>query len=266
MAGVEQSKARQIYLTLRDQIVSGQLADGTALPGEQVLAFEHGVSRVTVRRALAELEREDLVSRRQGAGTFVRNKGGVKPIVVDISDVFATLAAMGRETNVRLLDFAYCEASEQIASALKLKTNERVQRSVRVRLIDGKPFSFLVTYVPRHIGATYSEADLASHPLLSLLERSGVKVERATQDVSATLATPEAAAALEVDVGSPLIALTRTVFAEGGAGIEHLSALYRPDRYMLRMEMERKTSAGVHYWSTRLPTPANEKRRSGKAA
>src|SRR5262249_23476651 len=154
-----------------------------ALPGEQALAAKHGVSRVTVRRALAELEREGLVSRHRGAGTFVRAGISAKPVAVDISDVFANLAAMGRQTAVRLLEFGYSEAPAPIAQALKLKPGERVQSSMRVRLIDGKPFSFLVTHVPERLGTSYTEAELASRPLLALLERTGVKIGRATQDV-----------------------------------------------------------------------------------
>ena len=93
--------------------------------------------------------------------------------------------------------------------------------------------------MPERIGVTYSEADLAARPLLSLLERSGVQIEHATQEVTAVLASPEVAAALDVDVGSALLGITRTVFAADGSGVEHLSALYRPDRYALRMEMVR---------------------------
>jgi GntR family transcriptional regulator len=137
---------------------------------------------------------------------------------------------------------------------------------VRVRLIDGQPFSYLVTHVPERLGITYTESELATRPLLALLERTGMKVERATQDVTATLASPEVATALDVEVGSPLIGLTRTVFAAGGEGVEHLSALYRPDRYTLRMEMQRKVSAGVRHWSTMLPATDVEARRAKKAS
>ena len=258
MAGVETSKARQLYLLLRDRIANGRLEQGGLLPGEQALAVKHGVSRVTVRRALAELEREGLVSRRRGAGTFVLGDFGSKPIVADMSDVLAHLAAMGRETGVRLIEFAYREPPLTVARALRLKVGERTQFSVRVRLIDGQPFSHLVTHVPERFGITYTEADLASRPLLALLERTGIKVERATQDVTATLASPDVAAALEVEVGSPLIGLTRTVFDRDGAGVEHLNALYRPDRYTLRMEMEREIRAGVRRWTAVLPSPANQ--------
>jgi GntR family transcriptional regulator len=87
----------------------------------------------------------------------------------------------------------------------------------------------------------------------------------ATQDVTATLASPKVAAALDVEVGSPLIGLARTVFDRNGTGVEHLSALYRPDRYTLRIEMERKVNAGVRRWAVVLPMPANEER-SAKTA
>lgn len=222
------------------------------MPGEQALAVEHRVSRVTVRRALAELEKGGLIARRRGAGTFVVGQGGAKPIIADFSDVLANLIAMGRETAVRLLAFGYHEPPPAICRALKLKANDRVQFSVRVRLIDGEPFSHLTTHVPEKIGVTYTEADLAAQPLLALLERSGVRIDRATQEVTATLASPEVAAALDVDVGSALIGMTRTVFAADGRGVEHLSALYRPDRYALRMEMVRTEKAGVRRWATVL--------------
>jgi GntR family transcriptional regulator len=257
MAGVEPSKTRQVYLVLRDRIAGGRLDDQGALPAEQALAAEYGVSRVTVRRALAELEQEGLISRRRGAGTFVLG-AGAKPIVADFSDVLANLVAMGRDTAVRLLAFDYREPPAAIASTLKLNAGEKTQFSVRVRLIDGQPFSHLTTHVPQRIGVTYTEADLAARPLLSLLERSGVQIERATQQVTAVLATPEVAAALEVEVGSALLGTTRTVFAADGSGVEHLSALYRPDRYALHMEMVRTEDAGVRRWATVLAPAAGE--------
>lgn len=239
MPGIEPTKARQVYLLLRDRIAGGALAEGAALPPEQMLAAEHAVSRITVRRALAELEREGLILRKQGAGTFATPGRGPKPMVADLADVLANIVAMGRDTSVRLLAFAYDEATPNIAAALNLRSGGRVQRAIRVRLLDGKPLSYLATHVPERIGLTYSEAELASRPLLSLLERSGIAVAQATQEVSATLASPEVALALDVEIGSALIALTRVVFDEAGNGIEHLHALYRPDRYALRMDLMR---------------------------
>lgn len=256
VAGVEVPKARRIYLALRDSIAGGGFDAGAPLPGEQALAATHHVSRITVRRALAELEREGLIDRRRGAGTFVNPRSVTKPVIADLADVLKTLVEMGKSTDVRLLAFGYLEPPPPIADALRLAPGERAQRSVRVRIIEGKPFSYLTTHVPERIGVTYSEPELASQPLLALLERSGVAVARATQEISAVLASPEVAGALDVAVGSPLIALTRVVYDGRDRGVEHLHALYRPDRYAFRMDLERAGRGGGRHWSAVTNGPA----------
>jgi GntR family transcriptional regulator len=242
-------KARQIYLVLRDRITSGAMPRGAKLPPEPQLAETHGVARITVRRALARLQAEGLVERRPSAGTRVVFERTAPPVTADIANVLAALKEMGRRTGVRLLSFAYREPPAPIGAALGLQARERTQYSVRVRVVDGAPFSFLTTHVPERIGVTYSEAELATQPLLDLLDRSGVKAERATQTIGAALATPEVAQALDVDVGAPLIELTRVVFDQDGRGVEHLHAFYRPDRYNFRMDLARTGREGGPEWS-----------------
>lgn len=249
MASVEPSKTRRLYLVLRDQIVSGALRAGERLPGEPALALRHGLSRVTIRRALDGLERDGLIERRPGAGTFVRETGAAQGVAADLSNMLTNLVAMGRGTGVRLLSFNYEPASDAVARALRLEPGASVQRSVRVRLIDGVPFSYLTTHVPKRIGVTYSEVDLAATPLLALLERSGVAVERASQTISAALASPIVAEALDVEVGSALISMTRTVFDPAGEGVEHLHALYRPDLHTFQMELRRTGRAEAREWA-----------------
>jgi GntR family transcriptional regulator len=252
-ASVEPLKARRLYLLLRERIANGELAPGSRLPGEPSLAAEQGVSRVTVRKALDTLAAEGLIDRRPGSGTFVREVRAVRPIVADLSNVLSHLVQMGRQTGVRLLSFSYGAPPELIAEALLLEPGERTQRSVRVRLIDGAPFSYLTTHVPERIGLTYSEADLAATPLLTLLERSGVVAERASQIIGATLAGPEVAEVLGLEMGSPLLSLTRIVSDASGRGVEHLHALYRPDRYSFHMDLVRTGAAGERQWRP-LPT------------
>lgn len=250
-------KARRIYLMLRERIASGDLSAGQRLPSEPVLAAEQGVSRVTLRRALDRLEEEGLVSRRVGAGTFITD-GMLSPVIAaDLADVFAHLKTMGRTTGLRLLAFAYGPPPDPVAHALGLRAGERTQRSVRVRSIDGEPFSYLTTHVPERIGLTYAEADLSSTPLLELLERSGIVADRANQTLSASLAGPEIADALHLEIGAPLLSLTRVVHDPAGAGVEHLHALYRPDRFAFHLDLTR--SGDLRRWD--LGTPSNPQRR-----
>ena len=249
-ATIESSKTQKLYLMLRHQIVTGEREAGERLPSEPELCSQLGVSRVTVRRALDQLQREALIVRRSGAGTFVASNTGRHPVMEDLKNALAHLEQMGRTTDVKLLSFSYVEPGSAIANALRLPENSRTQRSVRVRLMDGEPFSYLVTHVPEWIGQTYSEADLASTPLLSLLERSNVVVERATQTISATLASPDLAEALSVSVGAALLSLTRTVFNDRGDGIEHLQAYYRPDLYTLQLDLVRSGRAEGRHWTS----------------
>jgi len=250
-----EAKAKQVYLVLRDRILSGAIGFGAKLPTENELAEFHGVSRVTVRRALGELARERLIERRRSAGTRAIYRPAPAPITADISGVLANLADMGRRTAVKLLAFDYVPAEGSVAQALGVGHDQLLQRSVRVRSIDGMPFSYLTTYVPESISITFTRQELAIRPLLDLLERAGVKVERARQRISAGLATPDVAEALDLRSGSPLIELIRVVYDQAGRGVEHLHALYRPDRYAFEIDLVRSGAAKAKAWSpiARMP-------------
>ena len=258
---LQEAKARQVYLVLRDRIMSGAMVFDARLPNENDLARAHGVSRVTVRRALGELQREHLIDRRRSAGTRVVYRPQPARMTADISGVLANLADMGRSTKVQLLSFDYVRASGPAADALGAGNDESLQRSVRVRSVDGLPFSYLLAYVPERIGVTFNAKDLADRPLLELLERSGVKVERATQRISAGLAAPDVAGALGVKTGSPLIELVRTVYDRDGRGVEHLHALYRPDRYSFEFDLVRSGGTRKKSWSA-LPVAFCKSRKS----
>lgn len=250
------TKAQRVFLLLRDAITNGDFAAGSYLPGEPKLGEIYGVSRVTVRKALAELDRAGLIERRPGAGTVVKPRRVPSgELVADFANVLGALVEMGRNTGVRLLQFSFGLPPTDVQGALRLRDGQRTQRSIRVRLIDGEPFSYLLTHVPEAIGVTYSEGDLASTPLLALLERSGVTADHATQTVGAALATPTTADALGIAVGSPLLTLTRTVFDATGGGIEHLTAFYRPDRYRLQMTLARRGAEEDRHWAPTATVP-----------
>ena len=248
------SKARRVYLLLRDEILAGQHAPGDALPGELRLAELHGVSRVTIRRALDVLVSDGLVERRAGSGTVVRRPGSQPAqVVADFATLMPQLRRMADESTARLLSFSYGPPPPHVAEALHLAPGARVQRAVRLRLSGNQPFSHLTTHVPEHVAAGYSEADLATTPLFRLLERSGVTVDHARQTVSAVLATPDVAEALDLSVGAALIALTRVVYDTDGNGVEHLGALYRPDRFQLEMVLNRVGKADGRHWEPAMP-------------
>ena len=256
----EGGKARRVYLLLRDEITSGRFAAGAALPGEQRLAQMHGVSRVTVRRALETLAADGLIEKRTGAGSIVKGEVAQAAIAADMATLIPQIVQMGRDTTARLLSFSYGEPPAAGASALGLSPGHKVQTAVRVRFLDDRPFSHLTTHVPEDIARNYSEADLATTPLFRLLERSGVVVDGASQSVTASLASPDVAEALGVSVGSALLSLTRVVRDAKGRGVEYLSALYRPDMFRLEMQLARVGQGGARHWEpvTGASSPGDE--------
>ncbi|WP_447956291.1 GntR family transcriptional regulator [Vreelandella sp. EE7] len=255
------TKSHRIYLLLKDAILSGRLPAGSKLPGENRLAEQHGVSRVTVRRAIKALHASDLVVRKAGVGTVVLEQPlDATVMTASVSNLMPNMKKMSEASQVRLLEFGYAPPPEPISERLGMAPGSKAQRSVRVRMVDNNPFSYLITHVPEAIALHYNEMDLANTPLFVLLERSGVKVDHASQSISATLASHDIAQALEVSVGSPLIALTRVVFDEKGQGVEHLEAFYRPDRYRFQIDLERNGDDSSRYWEPRVGgMPTDEK-------
>ncbi|MDJ0992056.1 MAG: GntR family transcriptional regulator [Dinoroseobacter sp.] len=245
----EGGKARRVYLQLRDEIQRGTHVPGKVLPGETRLAEAAGVSRVTIRRALDALAADGLIEKRVGAGSVVQSlEGRDTPLSGDLASLMPQLLEITQRTEARLLSFSYGTAPLPVSSALGLDPGARVQTAERIRLVEGTPYSHLTTHVPEAIAVSISEADLATTPLFRLLERSGVQIEDATQSVTAALATPDIARALDVAVGTALLSLTRVVRDAEGKGVEYLSALYRPDLYRLEMNLCRVGSDGERHW------------------
>lgn len=229
----------QIYVVMRNLIYSGQLGPGETVPGEQDLAENFGVSRITAKRALNEMAAAGLVVRERGRGTRVVLRPPAPSVTTSLEGWLENISLMGIATEARVLEFDYLPANEDVANALRLEPGEPVQRSVRVRSLDGESMSYLVTWLPEDIGRGFERDDLSQYALLTLLERAGVKVASARQSVSATLADPAVSAALNIDPGAPLLEVRRLVFDASDRPVEYIRVLYRPDRYRFEMNLKR---------------------------
>lgn len=239
----------QVYVVLRQQITEGLYPADRALPGEMELCQQFGVSRITIRRALERLEQEGLIERHRGRGTFPRRtETEPSPLSASISGVLENLIAMGLKTQVEVLWFGYVAAPPEVARDLGIAPGTTVQKAVRVRSHRGRRFSHLTTFVPEDLGRSYDRHDLTSQPLLLLLERAGAVAARAEQVITAKLATPDVAAALDIRPGEALLCIRRIVRDRQGRAIEAITGLYRPDVYEHRMTYERTKGPGEGIW------------------
>lgn len=255
---------QQIFIILRNRIYSGDLGRDAVVPGEIELAAEFGVSRITAKRALNELADAGLVVRERGRGTRVVRQPPAPTVKSSIEGWLENVSLMGIATEASVLDFGYVPANEDIAAALAIRQGEEVQRAIRVRRLDGKPMSYLVTYVPSAIGRNYDREDLNRKPLLHLLERAGVNVASARQTISATVADAEVAAALSIHAGAPLIEVRRVVCDAADRPVEYIRVLYRPDIYRFEMTMQRVRERDGMRWRTALDTPMAADGEEGK--
>ena len=229
----------RVYLLLRQRIAEGGWPADTPMPGEHELAEAHGVSRITIRRALQRLEHEGLVRRRRGSGTYAASPKLPKRRE-NLRGLIENLLAMGLRTDVQLLDFAYVAAPAAVAAALQVKPGTIVQKSVRLRSSEGVPFSHLTAWVPEEIGRQFGSRDLATRPLLHLLEEAGAPAAEAEQVISAKLADSTIAALLGVEAGSALLWVRRQVRDRSKRVIEAIEALYRPELYEYQIAMVRE--------------------------
>ena len=228
---------RQLYLVLREAINNGSLGESRVVPSEHELCREFGVSRVTVRRALRDLARDDLIVKRQGASTIARSSVPVRPFASPMQDYINYVESLADATEAHLIEFGYEVPPPAISKAMGLAADAVVQRSVRVRSFKSVPFLVLTVYTPEHIGRRFDKEDVESEALVRLLRRNANFVS-AEQYFSATLADAQTAKLLDIPVGSALVHLTSIICDDKNQVVEYLSGLARPDMYQLRSSLK----------------------------
>jgi GntR family transcriptional regulator len=231
----------QIYLVLREKIRAGEFGEDGRLPTESALCDTFKVSRITIRRALEELEHDDLVTRLRGSGTFARSPVPVRPISSSMADYLEYRRGIAEVSDAKLISFDYVVPPPFVRSAMQCRDGETVQMSVRTRSYKSTPFLHLTVYTVAEIGRMYTKEQLKTEALLSLLRRN-VEVSSAEQIISATLASPEVADLLQVEIGAPLIKVTFVISDERGKVVEYVISLARPDMYQLKSTLRFDTT------------------------
>lgn len=234
---------QQIYSLLREKIVSGKVSANTRLPTEKELSDRLGVSRITVKRAMNELATSGLVRRHRGLGTVVTFDATAPTVKGSFDNLIDGLTRMGLDTEVSLLDCTIMSPEPEVAKALELKPRQKVQRIVRLRKLEGEPFSYLVTCIPADVAKGYSESELASESLIALLEKAGHAPREAEQTITATAADPAVASMLGIAPGSPLMRIHRIMRNGDGRPVQDITANYRADRFQYHMKLVRPSDA-----------------------
>jgi GntR family transcriptional regulator len=227
----------RIAETLSDRIRRGDLAPGARLDNQRQLAKSFGVTLMTLRQALELLEREHLITRRHGLGTFVAAPS-IDYDILQLRRFAGDLSAKGEHVATRLLGTRYAVADPRVAEALRLPARPRVLVLERLRLVDDHPMSLQRSFLPPPIGDEVVRADLALTPLHQVLEfKLGVVVTRASETVSAVRLGRREARDLGCPAGAPAFESERISYDAGGAPVVFDRVFIPGDRFRITREL-----------------------------
>ncbi len=226
----------QITQRLTDLIEGLNLGEGYALPTERELSERFGVSRITARQALAELEKKGLVRREQGRGTFVaeRKIPRESPRLTSFSD---DMRAKGAQPSTRLLSLEEVAPPPMVADRLQLPSGRSALRLFRLMLANARPMALHETFLSSQVLSEPARTSIrleGRDPHFSLygcLQRAGITFTLAEEQIGATALRRDEARLLEVTRATPAIEMVRVAYVSGNRPLEYCRGIYRGDRY-----------------------------------
>lgn len=219
-------------------MLSGRFALGDRIPTEAELVAEYGVSRITVRQALTLLDKEGLVRREVGRGTFVTEATpftGEQKVEGSLDD----LISIGLFTSVKLIDLHTVKATRADAAKLGLEAGASIIRCTRLRYWHKDPYCHIVVDLPWEIGHRLKRGDFKGSILRALEDRLDIRIRDAQQSVRASLADAPLARVLETQIGAPLLSIDRLVMRDDGTPVEHVRTHYRSDIFSFSVHLKR---------------------------
>lgn len=219
---------------IKAMLDQGLLEANAILPSERELMETYNVSRITVRRAVEELEQEGYLYKVQGKGTFV--KGDEKrQDLISITSCTEDVLRLGMTPTRRVVGSEIIPADKKRQSRLSLTEGDRVYRLKRIYYADGEPLNFTTVYLPYKLFPGVESHDFARNSLYKILEEEyGVKITRAERTLEAVLAYEEVQEYLNIRSGVPLILFQCITYGEIKGKeypIETFKCYYRSDRF-----------------------------------
>lgn len=220
---------QQLHRHIAAAIRAGTLVPNDQLPPERELAQRADISRVTVRKAVAQLVAEGLIEQRQGAGSFVSAAGPrLEQSLSSLVSFTENMQARGVSSSSKVLSRGLFTPNTEEIVALGLSSYDKVARLNRLRHAGDSPMALEYSSIPR---------DILPHPeevgssLYELLRRTGQAPSRAIQRVTALNLTAADADLLDLPEGTAVLQIVRTGYLGSGRPIELTRGLYRSDIY-----------------------------------
>jgi GntR family transcriptional regulator len=230
----------QIRELLRERILSGDYRAHVQMPSENEMVRMFGVSRITVRQALTDLQKEGLIFKIHGKGTFV-SKPKATQNLQRLQGFGEAMSSEGHVAYSRVLGSRVMRAGKVVAERLALTQRDEVMEIRRVRFLDREPVSLDVTYLQASLGQRLVREDLARRDIFVILENDyGMTLGNAELRLGAVLADVDTAAALEVEEGAAILRIERLTFSADGKPVDFEILYQRGDAFQYRLRIERR--------------------------
>ena len=222
---------QRILGVIRKRIEAGELLPGDTVASERELARAHRVSLMTARHALASLEREGVVQRRRGVGTFVA------PPKIHFNKLMSyteQMAGRGLETRSVVISCSPQIFDHDVAARLGLAPDAPLVMMERVRKAVDSPVALEVCYFSAEEFPGISEASLENKSLFTTLERDyGIELAHADEEVDAIIADARLAELLDVPRGAPLLRMRQLIYTTKGKPVLYVLGSYLSGRHTL---------------------------------
>ena len=228
----------QIYDRIRTMILDGTLKAGQPLPTIRGLAKDLRISVITTSRAYADLERDGYIYSVVGKGSFVSSQKTDMQLN-HLSGFSDEMRAMGMTPSTLLADKALVLPSESVAKALRIEPDQKIYLLVRVRCADGVPMAVEKVHIPFYRFAGLEEHDLSQSLYGLLKEEYGCESYKATQSIRAGAASTFDAKLLKIPTGTPVLCIARTTYSSDGVPFEYVDSVYRGDKYVFNVTLEK---------------------------
>jgi GntR family transcriptional regulator len=226
----------QLEQRLRDEIAGGRWRPGEAIASERELMRIAGVSRATVRQALASLIQGGLLERQHGRGTFVAQP----KIEQELRSVYSfseQMTALGRAMRDRVLQRQLLPAPPDLAALLRVSPGERLIQIQRLRLVDDVPLTLDSSFIPYALCPELLHEELAGSLYRLLAERFALPPLRATDTLEATTADRATAFFLGAQPGAPLLYIERVAYTHNDLPLQVGRNHVRGDRVRFRVNL-----------------------------
>jgi GntR family transcriptional regulator len=263
MAAVDRSSPMPVYfqiaLDIRRRIVAGEWQAGERIAPELELVEEYAVSRVTIRQALAELVKDDLLERHRGSGTYVREQQ--HPFVYDLNltvgEMATRLRAAGLDNRADVIEAGVLDIPpHELCLRLQIPAGGRAVYLLRRILINEEPAAVYRSWFDAARVPGLEHADGLGGSLSAVLsEQYGLVPARAENALEVVRFTREDAELLGSTQDVPLLVVTTTTYLPDGAPLEYAQVMWLGDRVRFHFTSHTTPAAAAS-----APAPAHRAR------